>query len=482
MAAHGWGKDSPVDEWLFEEGYRFDFFQAVNLLEMADSRKVKVSVGEGAEPEKEAVRFKSAVGLDFPASDIVEVNPPEDEGTPAHMVVNFMGLAGNLGPLYHPTTELILERLSQKDTAFKDFLDIFNHRLVSLFYRIRKLHRIGLEFRTPGQDRFSEYLYSVLGLGTPGLQARMQVRDRALLYYAGLISQQPRSMIGLEFILSDYFQVKVKGNQFRGQWYDLEESQLTRIGSRGQNQRLGADAVVVGTRVWNQEASFELVLGPLTHEEFLNFLPIGWGFSPLCDLTRFYIGDEYDFSFRLILKAEDVPESRLSATKGPRLGWTSWLKTTEWQEDDSQVELSPDSLRSYMKGLGLPQFFGIPPGQISVLAERMSLRRYKKNDIVTQQGEKGDSMFIIRSGAVKVLRREDGGKEVLLATLKPGDIFGELSMLSGKVRSATYVTAEESELLELNRTDLDDFIAEYPQLRETLKAFYQSRVKTHRMQ
>lgn len=477
MVAHGWGKDSPVDEWLFAEGYRFDFFQAVNLLEIANT--LKVSVGEGSEPEKEAVRFKSAVGLDFPASDIVEVKPPEDVGTPAAMVVNFMGLAGILGPLYHPTTELILERVSKKDTAFKDFLDIFNHRLVSLFYRIRKLHRIGLEFKTPGHDRFSDYLYAVMGLGTPGLQARMQIRDRALLHYAGLIGQQPRSMVGLEFILSDYFQIKVKGNQFCGQWYDLEQSQWTRLGEDGQNQRLGRDAVVVGTRVWNQEATFELVLGPLALNEFLDLLPIGSGFGPLCELTRFYGGDEYDFSFRLVLKADEVPASRLSATAGPRLGWTSWLKTSEWQED-SEVEIKPYAMRSYMKDVGIPIFFGLPPEEISELIDKMSARRYEKNWVVMRQGERGDSMFIIRSGEVKVLRREDDGKEVLLATLANGDVFGEMSFLTGKVRSATVVTTSECELLELYKKDLDEFISKHPRLEKALKAFYRSRIKTHR--
>lgn len=477
MVAHGWGKDSPVDEWLFAEGYRFDFFQAVNLLEIAHS--LKVSVGEGSEPEKEAVRFKSAVGLDFPASDIVEVTPPEAVGMPASMVVNFMGLAGNLGPLYHPTTEMILERVSKKDTAFKDFLDIFNHRLVSLFYRIRKMHRIGLEFKTPGHDRFSEYLYAVMGLGTPGLQARMQVRDRALLHYAGLIGQQPRSMIGLEFILSDYFRIKVKGDQFCGQWYDLEQSQWTRLGENGQNQRLGQDAVVVGTRVWNQEATFQLVLGPLTLDEFLNLLPIGWGFGPLCELTRFYVGDEYDFSFRLRLKADEIPASRLSATNSPRLGWTSWLKTDEWQED-SEVEINPYALRSYMKDVGIPLFFGLPPEKVSELIDKMSVRRYEKNCVVISQGERGDSMFVIRSGTVKVLRREDDGKAVLLATLSDGDVFGEMSFLTGKVRSATVVTTSECELLELNKKDLDEFMHKNPRLQKALKAFYLSRIKTSR--
>jgi type VI secretion system protein ImpH len=478
MATHGWGKDSPVDEWLFAEGYRFDFFQAVNLLEMAHSQEV--SVGEGAEPEKEAVRFKSAVGLDFPASDIVEVNPPVEADKPADMIVNFMGLAGVLGPLYTASTELILERVSQKDTAFRDFLDIFNHRLVSIFYRIRKMHRLGLEFKDPGHDRFSNYLYSILGLGTHGLQGRMQVRDRALLHYAGLIGQQPRSMIGLELILTNYFQVKVEGHQFLGQWYDLEQSQRTTIGTGGQNQRLGLDPVVIGTRIWNQQGKFEIVLGPLTLQQFLDFLPIGWGFGPLCELTRFYTGDEYDFSFRLVLKADEIPVSRLSTTDGPRLGWTSWLKTGEWQEDDSQVEINPHFLRSGSKAIRIPLFFSLPPEKLSELVGRMTARKYQKNMVVMRQGDHGDSMFAIRSGTVSVIRRDEDGREVLLNFLEEGDCFGEMALISGKVRSATVVTQTDCELLELKKKDLDDFMIKYPRLRRALRAYYQNRIVKHK--
>ncbi|HEY0006424.1 MAG TPA: type VI secretion system baseplate subunit TssG [Pyrinomonadaceae bacterium] len=478
MAFYGWGQDNPVDEWLFAEGYRFDFFQAVRLLEMSHS--AQASVGEGADPGLEAVRFKSGVGLDFSASDVAEVKPPLMKGKPAEMTVNFLGLAGCLGPLAIPSTELILERTSKKDTAFRDFLDIFNHRLVSLLYRIRKLHRVGLESKPPGQDRISRYIYSVMGLGTHGLQGRMQIRDRALLYYAGLLGQQPRSMTGLEFILADYFEVPARGHQFEGRWYRLEESQWTTIGEAGQNHVLGREMVVAGTRVWEQQGRFEIALGPLTQEQFLDFLPTGWGFGPLCDLTRFYIGDELEFSFRLTLKANEVPEARLCMKHGPRLGWTSWLKTEEWTEDDSQVAVSPYYLRANTQALRIPLFFGLPPDKLSELIARMTPRKYPKHSVIIRQGEPGASMFAIRSGAVHVVRREDDGKELLLNTLREGDCFGHRALISGKVRSATIIAIENSEILELDKKDLDDFIAKYPRLEKALQAYYDTQLSNSR--
>ncbi len=259
------------------------------------------------------VHFRSTVKLDFPASDIAQVTRKQDipkraqPKAPAEMSVNFLGLAGALGALDIPSTELVLQRESQKDTALKDFLDIFNHRLVSLLYRIRKHHRVGLGAATPGMDQVARYLYSLIGMQTPHLKGRMHVRDRALLYYAGILAQQPRSMAGLERILTDYFQVEVKTRQFVGQWCELEESQWTTIGESGTNQRLGRDTVVVGTQVWDQHARFEIQLGPLDLEDFESFLPTEWRFSVLCDLVRFYVKDEFEFNVRLILKAEQIP-------------------------------------------------------------------------------------------------------------------------------------------------------------------------------
>ena len=473
MAAHGWGKDRPVDEWLYEEGYRFDFFQAVKLLEM--SRPSHAPVGEGAEPGREPVRFKSAVGLSFPASDVAEVRRPAGEGGAAEMTVNFMGLAGAHGPLHAPTTEQIIERVWRKDTALRDFLDIFNHRLVSLLYRIRKVHRVGQDGAPPGADRLARYLYAAFGLGTPSLRGRMQVKDRALIFYAGLLGQQPRSAVGLERLLEDYFRVGARAREFEGRWFRLEEDQWTAIGLTGRNARLGEDAVV-GQRVWEQQGAFEIVLGPLALEEFLDFLPTGWAFAPLCDLVRFYAGAELDFRVRLTLKAAEVPGARLSAEGGARLGWTSWLKTAEWSEDDSQVAVSQASLRAFADAVRLP-YFGLPPDKLIELVGRMEARQFEENRLIVRQGDAGDSMFVIRRGSARVVRREADGGEAHVGTLREGECFGELSLLTGKARNASVITLSPCELLELRRSDLDEFMSKYPRFAASLAAYAEGRKK-----
>lgn len=104
MPQFGWKSETPLKDWLFAEGYKFDFFQAVRLLEILNPECH--SAGEGSDPLKEAVRFRSNNSLGFPASDVQEVAPPTEQGHPARMIVNFLGLAGAHGPLPHPFTEL----------------------------------------------------------------------------------------------------------------------------------------------------------------------------------------------------------------------------------------------------------------------------------------------------------------------------------------------------------------------------------------
>ncbi len=331
MPEFGWGSKSSVRDWLWAEGYKFDFYQAVRLLEMMypDS----VPIGQGPDADQEAARFRSNVTLDFPASDLQEIEPPRGPNSRPTVIVNFLSLAGAEGPLPLPFTEFLLERIQRHDTGLRDFLDIFHHRLIALMYRANKMHRVALTLRSPEQSPITEYLYSLSGLGVPSLRRRMGIPDRALLFYSGLIWQQPRSAAGLERILSDYFQVPAAVKPFLGKWRALEPEDWTRLGRAALGQ-----GAALGTRAWDQAAGFEVELGPLTYLQLLDLLPNGSAFGPLCQWSRFYAGTELDFQFKLKLLASEVPESRLGRT---HLGWTSWLKSQPSGPENAQVTLRP---------------------------------------------------------------------------------------------------------------------------------------------
>jgi type VI secretion system protein ImpH len=334
VTAYGWKQDASVEQWLLAEPWQFEFFQALKILELL--QPARRPVGESSDPDSEVARFRSRVTLEYPASEVQQLVPPAAKDDPFTMTVNLLGIAGQYGPLPIPDTERVLERLHRRDSSMRDFLDLFNHRLLSLLVKIHKAHHPSLTALEPQDSRAAFYLYSFFGLGPSPVRNRLGVPDRGLLYYCGILAQHPRSASGLERLFSDYFRVTARVAQLIGGWRYLEEDQWTRVGLTGRNQVLGVSALV-GKRYWDQQGRFEVNLGPLNFQTFSDFLPNGTAFQPLCELTRFYAGPESEYTFRLTLLAGQVPETRLQ--RNSRLGWTSWLKTRPFTNDDSQVSL-----------------------------------------------------------------------------------------------------------------------------------------------
>ena len=115
-----------VKDELFEEPFRYEFFQAVRVFERVFPQSK--AVGANALPNEEPIRFRSRVGLDFPSSEIYElrqIESEEDERQPVEMLINFMGMVGSSGVLPINYTELVLDRIRHRDTAMWAFLDIF---------------------------------------------------------------------------------------------------------------------------------------------------------------------------------------------------------------------------------------------------------------------------------------------------------------------------------------------------------------------
>ena len=325
MARSGWRKDRALIEQLYGDSYRFDFLQAVRLLETL--ARDAVALADDAHADREPVNFRSSLGAVFPASEIDLLAPSGRTGAPPEMIVNFLGLGGAFGPLPRPIGERVAERVRRHDTAGRDFLDIFNHRLVSLFYRVRQYHRAAMSRGGPQRSDFSRRLFSVIGLATNGLQGRLDgLPDRALLQFAGLLAIAPRSLHAVERTVAVHFGIAVTGEPLIGRWVPLGEDQETRLGPDGRNSRLG-DGVVLGTRYWDQAAAIRLTLGPLQLAEFLAFLPSGDAYRPLRAMVDFVCDRKVDCEFRLLLAAAEVPACRLSSRQGSRLGWTSWLAT-----------------------------------------------------------------------------------------------------------------------------------------------------------
>ncbi len=315
------GKADP----LAAEPRRFDFYQAVRRIE--GRAGTAAPVGTGSDASAEAVRFHADVSGAFPNSDIEAYRPPVGD-KPAQLTVTFLGLGGAFGPLPVPITELIRQRRRARDheaDAAGVYLDIFNHRLISLLMRVRRSHRLALQSGAPDETEQAKALQALLGLGTPGLRARDGAGrdlDRGLLHLTGLLNQRPTSLHAVERAVGHYLGVPVQGQPLQGDWVDIPPEQILRLGRTGENNRLGEDALL-GRRAWCQSAGILLTLGPLSLEQYMSLLPQGTAHQGVLRLLAFMLGGEVAVDLRLWLRTT-VGAARAGLGKGARLGWKTW--------------------------------------------------------------------------------------------------------------------------------------------------------------
>ncbi len=340
MAAESRREATSLKQSLFERPHRFEFFQAVRLLRRMWSERAPV--GGPHHPAEEFVRFSSSASLAFPASDIESITPPSAELDTPSLRVAFLGVAthASFGSLPDRYAAEILARDQEKHFELREFFDLFNHRLISLYYRAWEKQRFAVAYESGGErNPFERALFAVIGMATPRLRGRLALDDRALLSRAGLLALRPVPAQVLESLVESYFGVPAQVVQFLPRWYDIDPGDLTRLGIA--NARLGQETVV-GSRVCLAQCRFELRLGPMSWPAYERLLPIAAGFRALVDLVRLATAEELDWSVRLVLNREEVPELRIPSPpdQACRLGWSTWLKSEPFRRDADQASLS----------------------------------------------------------------------------------------------------------------------------------------------
>ncbi|HWO14022.1 MAG TPA: type VI secretion system baseplate subunit TssG [Polyangiaceae bacterium] len=301
------GPRSSLEQLLGGAPLHLSFFAAMRRLEGVFRRAPRF--GESVDPALEPVRLGQDPSLAFCGSALTDVRDG-DETTPAQVRVSYFGAFGPHGPFPTHLTQYIDDRRRQRgDGTWVGFLDIFHHRMISLFYRAWANAQPTVNRDRPDADRFAFYLGALIGQST-GKAARPPTElDELALCAATHFVGPTRHAEGLRKTLQLCFGVPVAIEEFVGQWLDIPPEYCwvippslpdvqSAIGVLGESSR-------VGTQVYDRQSKFRVIVGPVALAGYRRFLPGGDLLVQLIELVRRYAGDEVRWDMRLVLREAD---------------------------------------------------------------------------------------------------------------------------------------------------------------------------------
>jgi type VI secretion system protein ImpH len=313
----------------------YGFFQALRLVEClyADFP----GFGKSHRPSEDPIRLGQEPSMAFESGSLTSFKADASD-KPFKLSVRLFGLLGPNGPLPLHLTEYAQMRLQRHhDPTFARFLDIFNNRMLGLFYRAWANNEPTVSFDRPDNDRFPDYNGSFFGLGMSTLRHRDEIPDLTKLHFSGRLAALTKCPEGLAAMLNGYFRLPARLEEWIGEWITLPQGDVLRLGESRTNGSLG-ESIVLGTRIYACQLRFRVVLGPLGYNDYQSFLPGGRRLGHVVGLLRNYSGDELAWDVNLILKWQEVPALRLDGEA--RLGWTAWLGERPQKEDAADLILN----------------------------------------------------------------------------------------------------------------------------------------------
>lgn len=367
MATSRRRKSLNLVEQLQSEPQRFDFFQAARLLERAacmhpeKGELATDNVGALARPDQEAIHFTSRSSLAFNGSDVTKVtqnrisnyDTEENSVLQWQMEVAMMGLTGSQGVMPYYLSEIVLSELRKKSSALKDYLDLFNHRTISMFYEAWHKYQLASNYErsqqsgTAKDDLFTDALLSISGIGLSEQKYRSSIPDEQMVGFAGHFGRTICSAESLRSSISGMFGLNIEIDQFQGQWYDLPSDVHCRMpdadNPQGTNNQLGV-STVIGARCYQAQNKFSVIIRPASEDEFMALAPGSKKLEELKSFIKLSVGGEQDFDIEIQLSDDQIPLKHLFESENyrPLLGWNTHTDPDRLHGESIAIKLSQD--------------------------------------------------------------------------------------------------------------------------------------------
>ncbi|SFN56500.1 type VI secretion system protein ImpH [Izhakiella capsodis] len=275
--------------------------------------------GIAALPSQERFRLGQTAHMVFAPREIAHIAQQNDK---INLHLFGLGVWGPQGAMPLHISELAYTRSENHDNTLNEFVDIFHHRALSQFYRAWSLSQDTASLDRQAEDKFSFYVGSLVGLESRELPPSDLPLHPRLASSAHLI-REARNPEGLVGALHYYFEVPVQISEFAVQWIFLQPNDQSQLGNSDACLMLGNGAIL-GDTVQDRQHKFQLIFGPLSLQQYLRFSPWGQDLPVLREWVRNFVGFEYAWEVKLLLKANEVPCATLGEIH--QLGYTSWLE------------------------------------------------------------------------------------------------------------------------------------------------------------
>lgn len=312
-----------TDELLTElagKPYAMDLFTLMRRLEASNNTRPKW--GFANKYRDEILQFGQEPSSIFANSTIAKLYQYKNNRKPK-VAINGFGLFGPNGVMPLVFTEYVKERMTHNDDhALGDFVDIFHNRLIMLFYRAWADANscATLDYR---DEKFTDYIISLCAASFSKKQTADSIPSHSRWHNAGHLLRQARTAEGLKNILTGFFNVPVKIEEFVSRWLQLPDDEKTCLGNPKGTQ-LGIDTLL-GSKVMSTQHHFQIQMGPLDQQQYEQFLPNTHKYRQLRDWVRTYVGMEFSWDIKLILDKKSCSTTGLALGHKKCLGRNSWL-------------------------------------------------------------------------------------------------------------------------------------------------------------
>ncbi len=301
---------------------RTNFYRFCQLLEQ--SQPGAPPIGSSTQIRHDPVRFRPHPGMGFPAGEFKRLELPETPGEPATARVTFMGLYGVESPLPTACIDDIAQRREGYE-AVSDFLDIFNHRLITQYYRIWRKYSWPASFEEGGKDKTSRYLLSLAGLGLKGCAENIATPISRFLALPGMMRLPTRTIDGILAI------VRLLAPDTRAEITPHDPARIALKQVLTMNSSRPTSLVhrpVMGSHATDVNHQVHLRLTTDSAYEARHWLPGGSLHADLLVLLSVYLGAKLDVRMTLTLARELLPDASLccSGKSHVLLGRTAVLR------------------------------------------------------------------------------------------------------------------------------------------------------------